>query len=238
MTDLPDVYENTAAIFDAADASQIKNSDALRQELIYKAQGETRISYAGIKYLVFKMSQLGQSLAPAGDIKISLSKYDDTDKSQWFWEAESRMRNQHTGFETVGVASQPYLETLKNGKSMFDAYGRTKAVSKAKRNAQREQIPEVHIQNLLDTATGNQVKNLTKPYVGTRVSSDAAANDDDGGSDESTMDAPDWCRCSRPAPSTPHKAGLFQGIPICGTCNKTVKTKGAMDIWAQKELAQ
>ena len=142
---------------DAADTQQIVDADAvLKQSLAYDLRGKKQISYAGIKWLVLNMSK-DEPLAI--DIhEITLDKSDDA-KSEWTWYATVKCRNGKTGLETLGASEQPYL--LNSGAR--DPFGRTKALSKAERNAYRKQIPELEIQNMLNAVDPTQVRRLHTP---------------------------------------------------------------------------
>jgi hypothetical protein len=52
------------------------------------------------------------------------------------------------------------LENLKDGKTKYDPFGRTKAHSKAERNAWRKQIPELEITTLLESVKESDTDNL------------------------------------------------------------------------------
>ena len=144
-------------ILDNEDAKQIEGADAaVRQSLAYDLRGKKQISYAGIKWIVLKMSE-----REALSVEISedrLDRYGD-DKSEWTWYATVKARNQKTGLESVGVSEQPYL--LSNGTK--DPFGRTKALSKAERNAYRKQISELEIQAMLNAIDPNQIQKIDAP---------------------------------------------------------------------------
>ena len=142
-------------ILDDADTQQILDADApLKQSLVYDLRGKKQISYAGVKWLVLNMSRHEQPLTI--DIHEIILDKDGEDKSEWTWYATVKCRNAKTGLETLGASEQPYLQ---GGRK--DAYGRTKALSKAERNAYRKQIPELEIQAMLNTVDPTQVRRLT-----------------------------------------------------------------------------
>jgi len=160
-------------IVDEADARQIANAEqAVKEALcyeVYSRGGPKKIlSYAGIKWLVLKMSQNEQSLVLVGEPKVTLEKspLDDT----YIWYATVIVRNTKTGLETIGAQESPYLETIaardEHGnptgeyKSRYDVFGRTKALSKAACNAYRQQIPELEVQALLDAVDPTNVEKI------------------------------------------------------------------------------
>ncbi len=157
---------NDYAILDKNDENQIiSSSDEIKQALVYDLKGKKQITFIGLKWLTVRMSQAGQALEIV-DSSVKLEK-DGEDKELWFWRSSVKVRNQKTGLETEGIAECPYLETnyiYKDGKrtdeteSKYDSFGRTKAHSKAERNAWRKQIPELEITTLLKSVQADQVE--------------------------------------------------------------------------------
>lgn len=152
------------AILDKMDEDQIKSADAkLKQALVYEinisGKPVRQITFIGLKWLTVRMSQKGQSLEIISS-EVKLEKDDLDKKDQWHWRAKVRVRNQKSGLETEGISECPYLETSGKGEhatAKYDKFGRTKAHSKAERNAWRKQIPELEIINLLKTAKGEEI---------------------------------------------------------------------------------
>ena len=144
-------------ILDDADAQQIAQADqAVKQALAYEiktpAGMKKQLSYAGIKWLVLNMSQKGQSLQIVDkEVKLEKSPLDDT----YTWYATVTVRNRETGLETVGTQESPYIE-----RGQYDRFGRTKALSKAVRNAYRQQIPELEIQAMLGAIDPSNVEKI------------------------------------------------------------------------------
>ena len=90
--------------------------------------------------------------------KTELVKPDPEDKLTWFWDSTIVIKNQNNGLETLGNASA----TLYKGNTMQEFSKRT-AMSKAERNAQRKQLPEQLLANLIsevneDSASGELFK--------------------------------------------------------------------------------
>ena len=178
---LPTVAGQYDLVFDSADARQIRGDPSLQEALVYEVTSGNKtvrqLTYKGVKMLVLKMSQIGQPLAPVGEPRAMLMKYDEHDPMTWVWEGSARMRNESTGYETVGSADVEYAVPRKDqrtGKPMFDKktgkplwdkrpFGRITACSKAERNAMRKQIPEAKIEHLIATAKGEEVENLPDP---------------------------------------------------------------------------
>lgn len=90
------------------------------------------------------MSQKGQSFSVLED------KCELTDG---IWYATMKVKNNKTQHETVGYAQQPKLMETKDGGTKLDEFARTKAMSKAERNAWRKQIPELQIKAFIDVIT-------------------------------------------------------------------------------------
>ena len=151
-----DLVKSDFSIMDSADEQQIIScDDDMKKALVYDLRGSKQITYIGLKYLVLKMSQGEQALHILKS-EVTLDKDDDPeDKNHWYWRSIVRVKNSKTGLETEGISEAPYLESSK-----YDKFGRTKAISKAERNAWRKQIPELEIINLLKTADGKRVEKI------------------------------------------------------------------------------
>ena len=155
MSETTAVEKSVYHIMDNEDGKQITEADvAIKQALAYEAQGKKTLSYLGIKWLVLKMSQKEQPLEISMP-DVQLVKYVDEDQTTWHWQACVKVRNAKTGLETIGASEQAFIDF--NG---YDNFGRTKAISKAERNAYRKQIPELEIQLMLDSLKGEEVKKL------------------------------------------------------------------------------
>lgn len=149
------------SIMDQADENQIINAtDDLKQALVYeidkgKKGKAMELSYIGLKHLTLLMSQGGQSLEIL-DYKMELLG-DKPEEKVWY--ATVKVRNQKTKHETLGMSEQAYYFQGK-----YDPFGRTKALSKAERNAWRKQIPELEIKKLITDAKGKgQVQTIKTP---------------------------------------------------------------------------
>lgn len=142
--ELPD--QNVFKEMEKFDEMQILKPE-LRDKLAYKikVRGKERLelSYAGIKQLILEMSQKEQSMEIVSS-KIERIKIDENTDN---WYAEVTLRNKKTGHEAWGVSENPVYF---NGE--YDQFGRTKAVSKAIRNAERQQLPELLISSFLENS--------------------------------------------------------------------------------------
>ena len=130
----------------------------LRDKLAYSVQGKVELSYAGIKQLILNMSQEGQGMELVS--KEVERKHTDNDMRHDVWYASVVLRNKKTGHESWGVSENPVEDNAK-----YDQFGRTKAVSKAIRNAERQQLPELLIRAFLEKIQGKEgekVQELTK----------------------------------------------------------------------------
>jgi len=150
-----ELVKSDFSIMDSADEQQIISSDDdLRKALVYDLRGTKQITYIGLKYLVLKMSQSEQPLHILKS-EVVLDKDDPESKQMWYWRSIVRVKNQKTGLETEGISEAPYFE-----KNNYDKFGRTKAISKAERNAWRKQIPELEIISLLKNAKGERTQKI------------------------------------------------------------------------------
>jgi hypothetical protein len=146
------------SIMDELDEKQIVGfSDELKKAMAYKTQGKMELTFIGLKAITLKMSQKGQPLETIAS-EINLEKDDPTNQKLWFWRARVKVRNQKTEFETEGISECPYYDTQGN----YDQFGRTKAHSKAERNAWRKQIPELELTTFLNSLNKDQLKDVSE----------------------------------------------------------------------------
>jgi len=140
-TDL--IKSSSFLLMDKADEEMIINADkAVKEAMVYeyKVGNSTKqeLTYVGLKHLTLLMSQGGQ---PLEVLETLVEQKND------IWYATYKVKNKTTGHESIGVSECPVNE---NGK--YDPFGRTKALSKAERNAWRKQIPELKITELIKAA--------------------------------------------------------------------------------------
>jgi len=142
-------YPTQYHAIEAADERQITADADLQQALVHDINGKKQISYAGIKWIAVKMAQSNQALQMIGNPVITLDRDDPDNQEHWHWRATVKVRNTGTGLESFGVSEQSYLLD-----GRYDNFGRTKAASKAERNAIRKQIPEPEILDMIKAADG------------------------------------------------------------------------------------
>lgn len=151
---------------DEADSKQIQEAEtAVKQALAYEVRGKKQLSYMGIKWIVLKMSQKEQPLEVVDMPTTELMKHEPENKNSWVWYATIKIRNKKTGLSTVGASESPY-----NFNGQYDSFGRTKALSKAERNACRKQIPEIEINAMLNTLDPTDIQPLNTPNSSTQSS--------------------------------------------------------------------
>lgn len=165
---LTEIVKSEFQIMDEADSKQIQDAEtAVKQALAYEVRGKKQLSHMGIKWIVLKMSQKEQPLEVIDMPITELMKHDPENKNSWIWYATIKIRNKKTGLSTVGASEAPF-----NFNGQYDSFGRTKALSKAERNACRKQIPEIEINAMLNTLDPSDVQPLNTPN-NTTQSSDA-----------------------------------------------------------------
>jgi len=131
-------------ILDKADEAQIAEVDQkVKEALVYELKGNKELSYVGLKHLTLMMSQKGQALQVLED---------SCELIDGIWYAKMKVKNIKTQHETVGYAQQPAIMEVGDSKKP-DAFARTKAFSKAERNAWRKQIPELQIKSFIEVIT-------------------------------------------------------------------------------------
>lgn len=150
-------------IFEALDEKQIMNADkAVKQAMVYETtiRGEKaqEITYIGVKHLVLQMSINDNPLDIVEGSYCRLEKDDPEDKKMWHWRAYKIFRNQKTKLVTDGRSECPYLDPKNNYE--YDPFAQRKADSKAERNAQRKQIPEILIKEFLKAVKSEQVQKV------------------------------------------------------------------------------
>jgi len=215
-------------IMDQADNEQIlKAESAIKQALAYSVRGKKQLSYMGIKWLVLKMSQKEQPLEIVDMPTVELSKIDPEDKSTWVWYCTIKARNLKTGLVTVGASEATYLS---NG--VYDTFGRTKAISKAERNAYRKQIPEIEINAILNSISPEDIQNISHQdatpasisqhyldtlknlgYSGVQPKTSFEASELINNLKKKAKNLDDYCPCSRFIPSSINSI-------FCQTCGK------------------
>ena len=153
--------------YEQEDSNQIINaSKELIQALVYiNKKGNKELSYTGIQWIAQRMAEHGQPLKTL-DAKIELVKHDSEDKSQWIWYSTAKVENVGTGAAAIGVSESPFLkyhinrQTNQHVYTGYDEFGRTKAHGKAVRNAMRQLIPVIEIDNMIKDCTEQNIKHI------------------------------------------------------------------------------
>jgi hypothetical protein len=136
------------------------------QEITYKVQGKTAISYNGIKFIANKLG--GIKVLPES-IKIEFIK-----EPEEMWVASVVVINEKYNVQMPGAGEQPHMMKSK-GELVPDPFARRKALSKATRNATRAVIPEAMIIKFLDDIEKGH-KNQTKNQKPQRRKTEATIN--------------------------------------------------------------
>jgi len=152
------------SIFEKMDEEQIVKADkAVKQAMVYtaKVNGEQtqEITFVGIKHLILQLAVKDNPLEIL-ESRCELQKDDPDDRSTWHWRAYKKFRNINTRLESDGRSECPFLD---NGR--YDAFAQRKADSKAERNAQRKQIPELVIKEFLKSVNSDQIQDVEKANV-------------------------------------------------------------------------
>ena len=127
------------AAMEALDESQIVEEikGHVIEKYFYEFGNVTGISYAGIKWLKSKMANQGDPITID-----SIQKEENENEISYTVSAKRVFTNE----VMYGVSSCPKIMELKNGEKKLDPFARQKALSKAQRNAIRNFIPEIAIQ--------------------------------------------------------------------------------------------
>lgn len=202
--------EKTTAIslFEKMDEDQIIKADkAIKQAMVYETsfngQKVQEITYTGVKHLILQLSTKGHPLKIL-ESECKLEKDDPNDKETWHWRAYKKFINANTGLDSDGRSECPYLERIKEYKDKkwtgkwiigeYDPFAQRKADSKAERNAQRKQIPELVIKEFLKSVNKDDIQNLEEP------------------SEPNTPSNPEVCHCDW--------SKMSNNKGRCGNCNK------------------
>lgn len=124
-------------------------------KLVYEVQGKKELSYNGIKHLTIIMAQNNNPLKTMPDSKLELFG----EGNEKIWYSTVNVVNQRTGQTEQGVSQCPFYDNA--GK--VDHFARTKAHSKAERNAKRKHIPEALITQMINDSQKTKSTTTTKP---------------------------------------------------------------------------
>ena len=140
------------------------------KKVAYRTNSGLEISWAGIKHFVWLLGQQRNPLVIIGYPESKLYKEDPDDRELWFWRCTVKVEGKGTGIITVGAKEVPYLKSItdKNTnetKRVRDENAYTACLSKAKRNAYRDHIPEAMILTELEKADDGGIADLRKLNV-------------------------------------------------------------------------
>ena len=166
-------------LMDEQDEQQIIADADVQKSLVYEAQAKKTLSYTGIKFLFQKLTQEKQlTVEIVNDYSYChLEKDDPENKEMWHWRAQFTLKStkiledgKTQVIETQGQSESPYIIKDKEyfqgkwtGKWItphYDPFGRTKAFSKAERNADRKQIPEFEITHMINEIKPENIQKL------------------------------------------------------------------------------
>ena len=224
---IPSIY----SITDSYDEQQIIAIDsALREKLVYEVRNEKRLSYYGVKWLVLKMADKGHPLGFMSKPEVTLVKFDEHDEEKWIWMAMVHMYNKKTTSEAYGLQESPFHEFIRNKQTGkwtsigYDKAGRTKAVSKATRNACRQLIPEVECELLLNTVAKEQTLVIQEEELGEMQDLDTKP----GINNTATGAKPTASKPSGGPPPSEGQMKYLKGLGHKGPAPKTVSEASAM----------
>ena len=141
-------------LLDKEDEKQIVNlSDFVKDSiLVYKVHSNFELSYRGIKHLAILMAAQGMPLAI---VSSKTELIGEGNEKTWY--ATVLMKNEKLGQVEEGYSECKFYDE----KGSQDLFARTKAHSKAERNAKRKLIPEYLITKFIkDAQEQGQVKKL------------------------------------------------------------------------------
>jgi ATP-dependent Lon protease len=165
--------------FDAIQALDDAFKEKLLYEITYydekTKQKKTKyeLTFIGIKQLILENAKNRDEAMQIVNQTVERVKINPENVQEDVWQATVILRNKKTGHETLGVSESdvyplkhwPKLDA--NGKRIwndkekryetvyerrYDPFGRTAAVAKAIRNAERQQLPEMAIQLFVEAA--------------------------------------------------------------------------------------
>ena len=155
---------------DKQDEDQIINIDSIKHKLVYDVKGNKTLSLVGIKLLSNIYCKDNNVSTRYIRHETILEKEDEENRQQWFWRSEVVMlatRNvmymlngkeliQKIETEVHGIAQSTY----NNYEGGTDQFAKTKASSKAERNAWRKLIPELDMGNLIQDVPEDKIQYL------------------------------------------------------------------------------
>jgi len=152
-------------LMDEQDEMQIISDSNVQQSLVYEVQGKKTLSYSGIKFLFQKWTE-EKSLTVQiihDQSYCNLDKDNPDDKNTWQWRAQFTLKTTRITEDgkAQSIETQGHSESLYHFNGKYDSFGKTKAFSKAERNADRKQIPEFEITHMINNVINPEnIQNL------------------------------------------------------------------------------
>ena len=162
---------------DLADDQQIVNFDSLDDKtLVYVLNGVKHPTYVLVKSLSLEAAERGHAFVFKGPVKCWIDTRNSDDTDDWYWRAELYKIDSKTGREEVGEAPTAYNEFVhvKDGNGRwrcdadgeyiyirkYDPFARTKAISKADRNADLKLLPKDRVMAVINKEPANKHRRL------------------------------------------------------------------------------
>ena len=148
-------------ITERADEMQIVAADpALQNILVYEVKGKRALTSVGVRSLILDMARQGEPISVT-NVLVDLNQRDPDDQETWIWYASVASTNLKTKAQTFGLSEAWYLMRHKDGSiGKYDTFGRTKASTKAERNANQKQIHMDTVLKLQNTVESKNLRNL------------------------------------------------------------------------------
>ena len=163
-------------ITERADEMQIVAADpALQNILVYEVKGKRALTSVGVRSLILDMARQGESMS-VSNLLMNLDKRDPDDQETWIWYAYVESTNLKTKAQTFGLSEAWYLMRHKDGSiGKYDTFGRTKASTKAERNANQKQIHMDKVLLLQKTVESVNLRNLDGEFSNSGGNGDSKA---------------------------------------------------------------
>ena len=159
---------NEYQLTDLADDQQITQEGvAVEEAFLYKnKKSELILSWPGIRQIVLQKADKGEPIQ-TNVVDVHLEKRVAENPDTWTWYATVKSRNLKTGNETFGMSESPYYFNRS-----YDWFGRTKASTKAERNADYKQITDEERKDYVNSVKQKNIMDLSglnydnRPVVG------------------------------------------------------------------------
>jgi hypothetical protein len=155
--------EGVFVVFDRHDEQQIIEEfqrRALKVMLYDFEQGGAKLidlSYAGVNEAIRLMNSTGKCRIhiDKDSLRVETVTEDRGNGHEEFYVATVFATDDVTNFGEFGTSAEPKLMRLRNGKTKWDIFARTKAINKAQRNALKTMIPEALRQTIIAQYKGD-----------------------------------------------------------------------------------